>query len=83
MYTSFLSTVVTYRMAGNFGGANFRGKSEKVLRINFCGLKLILVTAIQSIRARRGANNNVIDTRSRFRSISSVTETLLQRNLDK
>ena len=28
-----------YHMAGNFGGANFCGKSEKALRINFRGFK--------------------------------------------
>jgi hypothetical protein len=33
MHTSTSATV--YHMAGKFGGANFRGKSEKALRISF------------------------------------------------
>ena len=30
---------MSYRMAGNFRRANFRGKSEKALKINFRGFE--------------------------------------------
>ena len=49
-------------MAGNFRGANFRGKSEKALRINFRGFKF--VTEI-SPGAWHCTSDDVINTHAR------------------
>jgi hypothetical protein len=71
-----------YRMAGNFQGVLiFVESRRKPSELIFVVLNF--VTATQSIRAQRGANDDVINTCCRSRSISSVTEPLLQRNLDK
>ncbi len=60
-----------------FGGAKFREKSEKALRINFRGFKFRDSNPVLG----RGAVHAL--SRARSRSISFVTEPLLQRNLDK
>jgi hypothetical protein len=57
-----------------FGGANFRGKSEKALRINFRGFKFRDSNPVQW-RGAAQTISYIIDRRSRSRSIS---ETLLQ-----
>jgi hypothetical protein len=66
-----------------FGGANFCGKSEKALRINFSGFKLNFRDSSPVRGCGAAQNDDVINTRSRSRSISFVTKPLLQRNLDK
>ena len=42
-----------------FVGANFCGKSEKALKVNFCGFKFH-----DSNQSRGVASNDVIDTRT-------------------
>ena len=37
---------VNYRMAGTFHGSNFRGKSEKALKINFRGFIIVTESSL-------------------------------------
>ena len=69
------------------GGANFRGKLEKALRINFMVLKILWQQP--SLRAQHGTNDvyGIMDTRLWSHTVGPfdffVTEPLLQRNSDK
>ena len=84
-----------YRMVGNFCGCSFYGKSEKALKINFCGFKFLdsidyigegniqsMVTAT-SIGVWHCTSDDVIDTRAQSRSQSSLLLSHTCRNLDK
>ena len=61
-------------------GANFCGKSEKALKINFCGFKFVTATSPGAWHCK---SDDVIDTRTRFRSRFSLLLSHTYRNLDK
>ena len=78
-----------------YGGCSFCGKSEKALKINFCGFKFLdsidyigegsiqsMVTAT-SIGVWHCTSDDVIDTHARSRSRSSLLLSHTCRNLDK